>query len=192
VTAATIPTSPRRRPAIATIAAAGLGCAWLAARTSIAPDIPFPTATLVVGFVVLAVAGLVLAVPVEAAPAHHLPAAVVLAAGVGAFAAARALGDGHAPSGLTLGAVALNTLAAVSEEIWFRRVVYGWLAPAGPVVATLGAAALFAAVHVPRYGTWVLPVDLAAGVLLGWQRRTTGSWKVPAVTHAVADLLVLL
>jgi len=55
-----------------------------------------------------------------------------------------------------------------------------------------GSAVLFAAVHVTVYGLWVLPLDLAAGLLLGWQRRATGSWAVPAVTHAVANLLVVL
>jgi hypothetical protein len=38
----------------------------------------------------------------------------------------------------------------------------------------------------------VLPLDLAAGLLLGWQRATTGSWAAPAVTHVVANLLVVL
>ena len=51
---------------------------------------------------------------------------------------------------------------------------------------------LFAAVHVTVYGLWVLPLDLAAGLLLGWQRQATGSWLVPAVTHAIANLLVVV
>jgi membrane protease YdiL (CAAX protease family) len=38
----------------------------------------------------------------------------------------------------------------------------------------------------------VLPLDLAAGLLLGWQRQATGSWAVPAATHVVANLLVVL
>jgi hypothetical protein len=35
----------------------------------------------------------------------------------------------------------------------------------------------------------VLPVDLGAGLLLGWQRWATGTWTVPAVTHAAANAL---
>ena len=55
-----------------------------------------------------------------------------------------------------------------------------------------GTAVLFALVHVATYGLWVLPVDLAAGALLGWQRHVTGSWTVPAYTHVIANVLVLL
>jgi hypothetical protein len=42
---------------------------------------------------------------------------------------------------------------------------------------------------VPLYGIAVLPVDLGAGLLLGWQRWATGTWTVPAVTHAAANVL---
>ena len=88
--------------------------------------------------------------------------------------------------------VLANALAAVAEEAWFRRVCFGLLAPAGPVVAIAGSTVLFAAVHVAIYGFWVVPVDLAAGALLGWQRAVTGSWTVPAATHVIANLLVIL
>jgi membrane protease YdiL (CAAX protease family) len=83
-------------------------------------------------------------------------------------------------------------LAAVAEERFFRRLCFGLLSPAGPGYAVVATAVLFAAVHVGTYGVWVLPVDLAAGLLLGWQRWSTGSWTVPAITHAVANVLVLL
>jgi membrane protease YdiL (CAAX protease family) len=53
-------------------------------------------------------------------------------------------------------------------------------------------AVLFAAVHLPLYGAGALPLNLAAGVLLGWQRWATGSWTAPAATHAIANLLVHL
>jgi membrane protease YdiL (CAAX protease family) len=56
----------------------------------------------------------------------------------------------------------------------------------------LGGAVLFAAVHVPLYGWAALPVDLGAGLLLGWQRHASGTWLVPAATHAVANLLVVV
>jgi hypothetical protein len=39
---------------------------------------------------------------------------------------------------------------------------------------------------------WALPIDLAAGAVLGWQRWATGSWAVPAVTHVVANLLMVV
>ena len=72
-------------------------------------------------------------------------------------------------------ALPLSVLAAVAEEALFRRVAYGWLARWGVPVAIVGSA--------------VLPVDLGAGLLLGWQRWATGTWTVPAVTHAAANVL---
>jgi hypothetical protein len=38
----------------------------------------------------------------------------------------------------------------------------------------------------------VLPLDLAAGLIFGWQRRATGSWTAPAATHVIANLLASL
>ena len=89
-------------------------------------------------------------------------------------------------------ALVLNTLAALSEEAFFRRLVYGALLPGGAAAAVVGSAVAFAAVHVTVYGPWVLALDLAAGLVLGWQRWASGSWRVPALTHVVANLLVVL
>ncbi len=91
----------------------------------------------------------------------------------------------------TIAALAANTLAAVAEEVWFRRFCFDAVADAGVAYAVVASAVLFALVHVASYELWVLPIDLAAGVVLGWQRAYTGSWKVPAATHAFANLLVL-
>jgi membrane protease YdiL (CAAX protease family) len=117
----------------------------------------------------------------------------VLALGIGAFAVGRLLSAGTpAPLEATAFVIGLNTLAALAEEAFFRRLVYGALLAGGPAVAVVGSAVLFAAVHVTVYGAWVLPLDLAAGLLFGWQRHATGSWIVPAATHSVANLLVVL
>jgi membrane protease YdiL (CAAX protease family) len=117
----------------------------------------------------------------------------VLALGIGAFVVGRVLVAGSpAPVPATALVVGLNTLAAVAEEAFFRRLVYGALLAGGPAAAVVGSAVLFAAVHVTVYGAWVLPLDLAAGLLFGWQRQATGSWAVPAATHAMANLLVVL
>ena len=121
-----------------------------------------------------------------------VPPAGVLALGVVAFALGRLLSSGAArpvPIGLAL---AFNTLAAVAEEAFFRRLVYGTLLRGGAVAAVVGSAVAFAAVHVTVYGPWVLALDLAAGLVLGWQRWASGSWRVPALTHVVANLLVVL
>jgi membrane protease YdiL (CAAX protease family) len=123
-------------------------------------------------------------------PLRALP---VLALGIGAFAVGRLLAAGTPPPvEATAFVIGLNTLAAVSEEAFFRRFVYGALLGGGPALAVVGSGILFAAVHVTVYGLWVLPLDLAAGLLFGWQRHVTGSWVVPAATHAVANLLVVL
>ena len=51
---------------------------------------------------------------------------------------------------------------------------------------------LFALVHLPAYGVVALPVDLGAGLLLSWQRWASGTWTVPAGTHAFANVLAVL
>jgi membrane protease YdiL (CAAX protease family) len=91
-----------------------------------------------------------------------------------------------------LRSVALNTLAAVSEEAFFRRLAYGVATRWGPAVAVVASSAMFAAVHVPVWGWGVLPLDLAAGLVLGWQRWACGRWTVPAATHAAANILAVI
>ena len=86
-------------------------------------------------------------------------------------------------------AFAANIIAAVAEEAFFRRFVYGWIAQRSESLAIVVAAALFAVIHVSIYGAGVLPIDLAAGLLLGWQRREAGTWTSPAVTHVVANII---
>lgn len=107
--------------------------------------------------------------------------------GITAFAVARFMSP-PAVGPVWLPALTTNVLAAVAEEGFFRRLVYAELSRWGPAVAVLGAAAVFAVVHVPAYGVGVVPIDLAAGILLGWQRWATGGWSAPAVTHVAANL----
>jgi len=162
----------------------GAGCLALAFR----PASPS-------GLLVIVAAGIAGAVwPVRApgaASASVAPATrwiTVVAIGVGAFAAARALATPvHPPA--TIAAAAATVIAAVAEEAFFRRLVYGWLASRGAGLAVVGAAMLFALVHIPGYGTRVVPLNMAAALLLGWQRWATGGWSAPAVTHAAANLL---
>jgi membrane protease YdiL (CAAX protease family) len=186
---------PARAPLAAPRAAVvvmAAGCGVLTARpalletTGVRPALFF--AALFGGLLALSV--LWQGAPATAPAGGALP---VLALGVGAFALGRLLTLGSpAAHQLSFLVVGLNTLAAVAEEAFFRRLVYGALLAAGPAAALVGSAVLFAAVHVTVYGLWVLPLDLAAGLLFGWQRRETGSWTVPAATHAVANLLVVL
>ncbi len=115
-----------------------------------------------------------------------------VALGIGVFAIARgALGGSLIPPApaLLLGSA---IVAAVAEEAFFRRFVYATLLRWGVPVALAGSSFGFAIVHVTFWGWRAVPVDLAAGVLLGWQRWATGSWMAPAVTHAAANVLMLL
>jgi membrane protease YdiL (CAAX protease family) len=117
----------------------------------------------------------------------------VAVAGIGvlAFAAVRAtaLPINTAAGGWTAGAA---TVAAITEEAFFRKLAYGWLERwGGPLVAVCGAALLFGAVHVPLYGTSAFPIDVGAGVLFGWQRWATKGWAASAATHVAANLLQL-
>ena len=117
----------------------------------------------------------------------------VLAVGALAFALGRAVSELPVrPSGLAV-AVGLNALAAVAEEAFFRRYLYGLVVERhGAAMAVAVTAGAFALVHVTVWGWWVLPLDLAAGLVLSWQRAATGRWSVPAATHVVANTLALL
>jgi membrane protease YdiL (CAAX protease family) len=174
-------------------AVVGLGVVALLARPWMLPA-GAPHDGRVLLFAVLLVAGL--AWPLRPAAVEddrrRLPVLVPLALGCAAFVAGRAL-LGLPPRPGDLAAVlALNALAAVAEEAFFRRLVYGVLVPYGTAAAVLGSAVLFAVAHVTVWGLWVLPLDLAAGLLLSWQRAASGRWTVPAATHVLANALAFL
>jgi len=80
-------------------------------------------------------------------------------------------------------------LVAVAEEIALRGVLFGALLEAGgaPLTVTL-TSIVFGVMHVPLYGWGALPLDIAAGVLLGGLRLLSGGVIAPAVAHVVADL----
>jgi len=163
--------------------AVALGCAALAARGSPGPGAL--AATVAVGVI-----GGLVPVPDGATgrpwASRWLGA---LALGVAAFAIGRLIRPTVAASPVTAFAVTANLLAAVSEELFFRRLMYAWLARWGPALAVGGTAVAFAVVHLPAYGILALPIDVAAGALFGWQRWVSGGWSASAVTHAVANLL---
>ncbi len=174
----------------AAVLAAAVGCGLLTARPLLV-GIGRPGPVLGTLFAALLAVGVLWPAGSEDAPRQR--ALPVLALGIGAFAVGRVLTAGSpAVPAATPFVIAINSLAAVAEEAFFRRLVYGALLAGGPTAALLGSSVLFAAVHVTVYGAWVLPLDLAAGLVLGWQRQATGSWAVPAVTHVVANLLVVL
>jgi membrane protease YdiL (CAAX protease family) len=132
-----------------------------------------------------------IAVPVGHDRRHLSP---VIALGFGMIAllvTARVVGP-SVPSPWGAAALPLSLLAAVAEEALFRRVAYARLERFGTFVAVAASALLFGLVHVPAYGLAALPVDGGAGLLFGWQRWASGSWTVPAGTHAFANAMVVL
>ena len=118
----------------------------------------------------------------------------LVAGAIGLLAIAGASIVGGAPVPLTAAAwtLPLSIVAAVAEEALFRRAAYRSLERWGPVAAIGGSAVLFALVHAPVYGWAVVPVDLGAGLVFGWQRWATGSWTTSAGTHAIANVAAVL
>jgi membrane protease YdiL (CAAX protease family) len=131
------------------------------------------------------------AAPAPAGAAPPLGWAAPMGIGLAAVAVAGVVAGPAPDPRVGAAAAGLGLLAAVAEEALFRRLLYARLARYGTVVAVLGSATLFALVHLPAYGTAALPIDLGAGLLLSWQRFASGRWTVPAVTHAVANLLAV-
>jgi len=151
----------------------------------------FPAATL------LALGGLALTAPIPTGRIRLgtepvASPATVLAVGLAALAVARVAAGVPVPARVGVAGIALNTVAAVAEEAFFRRFLYSWLLRWGPALAIAGSALAFASVHVPAYGVAAFWVDLGAGLLLSWQRWASGGWAVPAGTHAAANLLAVL
>ncbi len=192
-TVTAVPTHPRVLPPMWVPAAAGVA-ALLARPWFLPPGVALGWR--MAFFVALGVVGaawpVVRRIGVDALVGAGLSLAV-LGMGALAFVAGRVVvAVPMRSNGLAL-AVALNALAAVAEEAFFRRYLYGLVASwSSPAVAVCVTAALFALVHVTVWGWWVLPLDLAAGLILSWQRAATGRWSVPAITHVLANTLALL
>ncbi len=132
-----------------------------------------------------------IAVPVERDRARLAPGFVLLMGFAGVALSASVAGT-PVPLPWSAAALPLSLLAAVAEEALFRRLAFARLERFGAVVAVAGSALLFGLVHVPAYGLAALPVDVGAGLLFGWQRWASGTWTVPAATHAFANALVVL
>ncbi|HVL81974.1 MAG TPA: CPBP family glutamic-type intramembrane protease [Actinomycetota bacterium] len=139
--------------------------------------------------VAVGAAALLAPVPHDPTPAAMAPHLVFLAGAVGVAVAAAAAPAPPVPF-WWWGATAA-VLAAVAEEAFFRRLMYGWLSRWGAGWAVGIGAVAFALVHVGAYGWWIVPLDLAIGLVFGWQRWASGTWTVPAATHAAANLMLM-
>jgi membrane protease YdiL (CAAX protease family) len=188
VSAAVPSARPRVEVGLAIPALAGIGMLLLRLRIL---DVSGATriALLTAVFATILVTSLLVPVASDVARVRPWIVTAIGLAGVGlaVVAAGRPM---SAPLGAS--ALPLAIFAAVAEEALFRRAAYGRLERFGPAVAVAGSALLFAAVHLPLYGVAALPVDLGAGLLFSWQRWASGTWTVPAGTHAVANVLAVV
>jgi hypothetical protein len=167
---------------------AGIAMLLLRLRILRAPDAT-RVALLTGVFTAILVTSLLLPVARDVA---RLDPRIVIAVGLAGVGLASVAAGRPVSAPLGASALPLALIAAVAEEALFRRAAYGWLARAGPVIAVAGSALLFAAVHVPLYGVAAFPVDLGAGLLLSWQRWASGTWTIPAATHAAANVLAVM
>ena len=194
ITARPIPAVRVVKPTWIQIGVVVTGLAVLVARPVIIGSMGW-NAPVVLG-VFLLILALGIAVPIDhGAVGMKLSAAgsiAVFGAGGAVFLLGRVLSAGHSPAPATALLISLNTVAAVAEEALFRRAAFAALLPAGPIAAVGGSALIFGLAHVTVYGWWAFPLDVAAGVVLGWQRWASGTWILPAATHALADLLVVI
>jgi hypothetical protein len=77
------------------------------------------------------------------------------------------------------------TVVVAAEELFLRGALFE--AVARPGVAVLVGAVAFALLHVPLYGWYVVPLDLAVGLVLGGLRVEAGTPVAPFVAHLGAD-----
>lgn len=179
----------RAREAWAATTVIVVGTAVLVLRPFVAAPSGARVSLFAVSYLTIGLASI--AVPVERDRARLAPGFVLLM-GFAAVALSASVAGTPVPLPWSAAALPLSLLAAVAEEALFRRLAYARLERFGAVVAVAGSALLFGLVHVPAYGLAALPVDVGAGLLFGWQRWASGTWTVPAGTHAFANALVVL
>jgi membrane protease YdiL (CAAX protease family) len=172
---------PRERAAAWTVVASGLAVLVLRVVIGVATAAPI--------FLVIGVASIA---PPIARDRRRLPTPAVLGIGAVAVLTAALAAAPVLPAPFGVGIVPVLAGGAVAEELLFRRLLYGLLAPHGAAVAILVTAGAFALIHLPLYGSPALPVDFGAGLLLSWQRWASGNWGASAATHAFANLLVVI
>ena len=92
------------------------------------------------------------------------------------------------PASAFLPGAAIAAVVATLEETSIRGVLYRrWEGEAGTVAAIIVGAAVFALIHLPRYGLGAMPLDAAVGLALGGLRALTGRVLPCIVAHTVAD-----
>jgi membrane protease YdiL (CAAX protease family) len=117
---------------------------------------------------------------------------IVLAGGLTLAAFAVASRQHGVPEGLGPVGLGLTAMASLAEEAFFRGFLFTRLLGHGPLLAIVASAGAFALIHVLGYPPAAVAVDFAAGLMFGWQRWVTGGWLVPAGTHLLANLMVVM
>ena len=84
------------------------------------------------------------------------------------------------------GAIAAGV--ATLEELVIRgRLQQRWTGEVGPLAAILAGAAVFALIHLPRYGLSAMPLDFSVGLAFGGLRAISGRVMPGAIAHVMAD-----
>ncbi len=116
--------------------------------------------------------------------------AIVAGIGVGVLLIAPLVGGGM--TGRPLAAfwswALIAALVATLEETAIRGVLYQhWRDEAGTLTAIIIGAAVFALIHLFRYGVAAMPLDFSVGLALGGLRAISGRILPCAVAHTMAD-----
>ena len=116
-----------------------------------------------------------------AAAAGVVTGLVLLLPVMGAGASGRPL------SGFWGWGAAIVVIATLEEVVIRGRLQPAWTAEGGLVAGLLLSAAVFALIHLPRYGLGAMPLDFAVGLALGGLRAVTGRVAPCAIAHVIAD-----
>ncbi len=84
-------------------------------------------------------------------------------------------------------AAAAAVIAVLEEAVIRGPLQKSWSAERGPIIGLMASAAVFAAIHLPRYGMGAMPLDLAVGLALAGLRMLSGRVLPSAVAHTLAD-----
>ncbi len=95
--------------------------------------------------------------------------------------------SGRSLSGFWGWGAAIVVIATLEEVVIRGRLQPAWTAEAGPIMGLLMSAAVFALIHLPRYGLGAMPLDFAVGLALGGLRAVTGRVAPCAIAHVIAD-----
>lgn len=119
-----------------------------------------------------------------------LPAAAGAGVAVGIVLLLPVLGagvSGQSLAGFWSWGAAVVVIAVLEEVVIRGRLQPAWTVEAGPIAGLLASAAVFALIHLPRYGLGALPLDFAVGLALGGLRAVTGRVAPCAIAHGIAD-----